>query len=222
MMSNMIEKKDRKQITKDWLMFFPEFCEYKAMHILRRNGPFLCGIHLQTYSSNEYYDVIFHIQNLMVHFPVIYFGTPTFLLNDKGAKEGISLVRHREGIEDITHRLKKEIKLLDSQLIELDDLVAYINKSVEQSVIYPDDSLRDTILSLFWFGKKDKAEKELMRAKEFIGTWPENVTRRFNGVEGWEKQVRELMNRDLLQKTVEQEIIKHKLEKYQDYGFIEK
>lgn len=216
----MIEKKDRKQITKDWLMFFPEFCEYKTMHILRRNGPFLCGIHLQTYSSNEYYDVIFHIQNLMVHFPVIYFGTPSFLLNDKGAKEGISLVRHREEIEDITLRLKKEIKLLDSQQIELDDLVAYINKSVEQSAIYPDDSLRDTTLSLFWFGKKDKAEKELMRAKELIGTWPENVTRRFNGVEGWEKQVRELMNMDVLNATIENQLQKFKLDKLTDYRLV--
>lgn len=216
----MIEKKDRKQITKDWLMFFPEFCEYKTMHILRRNGPFLCGIHLQTYSSNEYYDVIFHIQNLMVHFPVVYFGSPSFLLNDKGAKEGISLVRHREEIEDITLRLKKEIKLLDSQQIELDDLVAYINKSVEQSAIYPDDSLRDTILSLFWFGKKDKAEKELMHAKELIGTWPENVTRRFNGVEGWEKQVRELMNMDVLNATIENQLQKFKLDKLTDYRLV--
>lgn len=216
----MIEKKDRKQITKDWLMFFPEFCEYKTMHILRRNGPFLCGIHLQTYSSNEYYDVIFHIQNLMVHFPVIYFGTPSFLLNAKGAKEGISLVRHREEIEDITLRLKKEIKLLDSQQIELDDLIAYIHKSVKQSAIYPDDSLRDTILSLFWFGKKDKAEKELMRAKELIGTWPENVTQRFNGVEGWEKQVRELMNMDVLNATIENQLHKFKLDKLTDYRLV--
>jgi len=93
-MNITIEKKDRKQITKDWLSLFPDFSEYKPMHLIRRNGVFLCGIYLQTHSGNWDYEPIFHIHNLMIDFPVVSLGSTTYLLNKKGAKDRACLSRY--------------------------------------------------------------------------------------------------------------------------------
>lgn len=218
-----MDSKDKRKITKDWESFFPDFKRHAIMHIIRRNGPFFCGISLRTTSAKKDYQPEFHVTNQMVQG----YGTKLltalgYAVNSRGIKDYVVFARNEKEWTISAERLKQHIKLLQQPVIELNDLVSYIKSVAYREYSWEFAALRDIVLAYFWFDKKDKAEKELIRAKEFIATWPENATRRFNGAEGWEKQVRELMNRDLLQKTVEEEIIKHKLEKYQDYGFIEK
>jgi hypothetical protein len=41
------------------------------------------------------------------------------------------------------------------------------------------------------------------------------------GAEGWEQQVRQLMNMDTLKANVEMQLSKYKLEKFTDYKFDE-
>ena len=197
-MNSIIEKKDRKQITKDWLSFFTGFNEYKPMHLIRRNGAFLCGIYLQTHSGNWDYEIIFHIHNLMVDFPVISLGSDTFLLNHKGARDGVTLFQHKESFRNYAERLKQQIPLLQKDVISCDELVAYIKRTVDNSIGYPAESLRDIVLALFKCGKITEAEQEIANAKRIISQWDDDATQRFGGVSGWEKQVRELMNMDIL------------------------
>lgn len=123
----MIEKLNKNKITTDWLNFFPDFVKYKPMHLIRRNGAFLCGIYLQTHSGNWDYEMIFHIHNLMVDFPVISLGSDTFLLNHKGARDGVSFLQHKESFRKYAERLKQQIPLLQKDVISCDELVAYIN-----------------------------------------------------------------------------------------------
>lgn len=219
-MSNVIEKKDRKQITKDWLSFFAGFSEYKPMHLIRRNGAFLCGIHLQTHSGNWDYEIIFHVYNLMVDFPVISLNSDTFLLNHKGAKDGVTLFQHKDNFNSYTERLKQQISLLQKDTISCNELVAYIKETVNNSISYPAESLRDIVLALFWCGKLEDVEKEIANSREIISQWDNAATQRFGGVDGWEKQVRGLMNMDTLSANLEKQIQKYKLENFTDSGLL--
>lgn len=219
-MNSIIEKKDRKQITKDWLSFFTGFNEYKPMHLIRRNGAFLCGIYLQTHSGNWDYEIIFHIYNLMVDFPVISLSSDTFLLNHKRAREGVTLFQHKEGFSNYAERLKQQIPLLQKDIISCNELVTYIKKTVNNSIGYPAESLRDIVLALFKCGKITEAEQEIANAKRIISQWDDDATQRFGGVIGWEKQVRELMNMDILNTTIEKQLQKFKLDKFTDYQLI--
>lgn len=219
-MNSIIEKKDRKQITKDWLSFFTGFNEYNPMHLIRRNGAFLCGIYLQTHSGNWDYEIIFHIHNLMVDFPVISLGSDTFLLNHKGARDGVTLFQHKESFSNYAERLKQQIPLLQKDVISCDELVAYIKRTVDNSIGYPAESLRDIVLALFKCGKITEAEQEIANAKRIISQWDDDATQRFGGVSGWEKQVRELMNMDILNTTMEKQLQKFKLDKLTDFQLV--
>jgi hypothetical protein len=70
------------------------------MRLIRRNGAFLCGILLERYSSNTYYKPIFHIHNLMINDDSLSMslGAVTYLLNNKGASDSVSLFQHKENL----------------------------------------------------------------------------------------------------------------------------
>jgi len=219
-MNDKITTKDKRQITKDWLSFFPSFREYKPMWIIRRNDVFLCGIHLQRHSGNVDYEPIFHIYNLMVDFPVISFGAASYLLNQKGARDSVTLSQHKENFKSYTERLQQQVSLLQKDTISCDELVSYIKIASNNSFGCPAESLRNIVLTLFWFGRTAEAEQEVENSKKIISQWDNASTERFWGVQGWEKQVRGLMNIDTLNSTIEYQLKKYKLENFQDFQLI--
>ena len=78
------------------------------------------------------------------------------------------------------------------------------------------------ILLLFYYGKVDKAEKELENALSIISRWDNSTWLiRFLGVKGWERKMRNLMNKDTLQENINKEIVKYKLEEFIDYRLID-
>lgn len=89
--------------------------------------------------------------------------------------------------------------------------------TVNNSINYPAEDLRDIVLALFWSGKVEDAEKEIVNGKRIISQWTESAKQRFNGENGWEQQVRLLMNMDALKATVEKQVQKFKLEKLIDF-----
>lgn len=216
----MIEKLNKNRITTDWLNLFPDFVKYKTMHLIRRNGAFLCGIYLQTHSGNWDYEVIFHIHNLMVDFPVISLSSDTFLLNHKGARDGVTPVQHKEGFSNYAERLKQRIPLLQKEIISCNELVTYIKNAANNSIGYPAESLRDIVLALFKCGKGTEAEQEIANARRIISQWDDDATQRFGGVIGWEKEVRKLMNMDILNATIGNQLQKFKLDNLTDYQLV--
>jgi hypothetical protein len=218
-----IEAKDKRQITKDWLSFFPEFREYKPMHLIRRNGAFLCGILLERYSSNTYYKPIFHIHNLMIdddNSSSMSLGAVTNLLNRKGARDSVTLLQHKTDFYSYAERLKQQVSLLQKNTLGCDELVSYIKTQREHFFDYQVYDFQNIILALFWCGKVAEAEKELKNASKIISQWPESTwVIRHLGAEGWEQQARQLMNMETLKANVEKQIEKYKLEKFTDYKF---
>jgi hypothetical protein len=219
-MENVIRRNDRKKITKDWIEIFPDFIQYKPMHLLRRNGPFLCGIHLQTYTSNIDYEPIFHIHNLMAEFPVIYLGTSTSLLNAKNAKDRVNLTKHQNDLKAITERFKQQCKLLQKRSLSLIELISYADQFLQKDVGFDYYTLRDIVLAFIWCDQVDQATSRMLSYKKIISTWPDAAKNRFGGETGWEKQILESMDKSKLQKVVSVELQKHGLNDLPDHGFV--
>ena len=80
--------------------------------------------------------------------------------------------------------------------------------------------MRDIVLALFKCGKITEAEQEIANGKRIISQWDDYATQRFGGVIGWEKQVRVLMNMDILNTTMEKQLQKFKLDKLTDFQLV--
>jgi hypothetical protein len=223
-----IDAKDKRQITKDWLSVFTAFKEYKPMWIIRRNGPFLCGIFLQRNSSNIDYKPLFHVYNLMVDFPVISLNANMYLLNHKMARDSVTLLQHQESFNSYAERLKQQVSLLQKDALTCNELVSHIKKIAQNSYLFENPALssdawaarlfQGIVLTLFWFGRTAEAEQEIENAKKIISGWDDNVwVIKELGVDGWERQTRRLMNMDTLRVNVETQIQKYKLNGLIDY-----
>ncbi|MCD7972854.1 MAG: hypothetical protein LUG18_09355 [Candidatus Azobacteroides sp.] len=217
LINKKIETKDKRRIAKDWLSVFNGFYPYKPMHFVRRNGPFLCGILLERHSGNLDYEPTFHVHNLMVDFPVVSLGSATYLLNPKGVKDRITLYQHSECFNRYVERFKEQTPLLQENKVNCKNLISHFQKVIDTSLSYPADSLKDWVLALFWCGEMEEAEKAIAYGKKIISQWPEGAKSRFNGEDGWEQQIRRLMNKGMLQDTVEKELAKFKLSNIVDY-----
>lgn len=62
--------------------------------------------------------------------------------------------------------MKQQIPLLQKDVISCDELVAYIKRTVDNSIGYPAESLRDIVLALFKCGNITEAEQEIANGKE--------------------------------------------------------
>ena len=95
-------------------------------------------------------------------------------------------------------------------------------KKQESYKYYSSYEFEIIILLLFYYGKVDKAEKELENALSIISRWDNSTWLiRFLGVKGWERKMRNLMNKDTLQENINKEIVKYKLEEFIDYRLID-
>ncbi len=209
-------RKDKKKITEDWASEFPDFTIYKPMHLIRRNGPFLCGLHFATYSSNDSYKVIFHIHSLMTEFPVITLGISTYLTNKRNAEESITLQWHQNHFKSIAEIIRQKITLLQKSNLKLEDLSEYIENNMFDWELSAFESL---ILMHFKFGESEKAFDKLTLYKNKISNWPEDVKKRINE-STWKEDLILLMNNEKLDKTVYSELEKFNLLHIKDYGLI--
>ncbi|RYJ38579.1 hypothetical protein NU08_2556 [Flavobacterium anhuiense] len=209
-------RKDKKKITEDWASEFPDFTIYKPMHLIRRNGPFLCGLHFATYSNNDSYEVIFHIHSLMTEFPIISLGVNNSLTNKHNVSESITLQWHHNHFKSISERMRQKITLLQKSNLKLEDLSEYIENNMSDWELYAFESL---ILLYFKLGKSKKAFDELTFYKNKISDWPENIKTKFNE-STWKEDLILLMNHEKLDQTINSELEKFKLSEIKDFGII--
>ena len=67
-----------------------------------------------------------------------------------------------------------------------------------KNAFYDKTTLTDIVLLNYYCGNDEQAEIEIEKGKKIILDWPERVTIDYGSAKGWEKQVRELMNMDIL------------------------
>ena len=217
-----LDRKSQNVISKDWLSEFPDFKQYKPMLLIRRNGPVLCGFDLRTTSSKEDYEPTFFIHGLMIEAaPVMSMGSVFTSLTDKGARDYVRICSHEKDFRDASLRIKKSISPLQKASLSLYELIEFIKKQ-ESYKYYSSYEFEIIILLLFYYGKVDKAEKELENALSIISRWDNSTWLiRFLGVKGWDRKMRNLMNKDTLQENINKEIVKYKLEEFIDYRLID-
>lgn len=215
----MIEKLNKNKITTDWLQLFPDFIKYKTMHIIKRNGCFLSGLQFESLSSQRY-RVCFHLYNLMVDLdiPTIPLISATYLLNKKGAINSFSMQEHEGNLKSIVNELYNQVPILTKKQLMNSDLITYMNGI--KNIFYDKTTLTDIVLLNYYCGNNEQAENEIEKGKKIISGWPERVTIDYGSAKGWEKEVRELMNMELLSATIERQLQKFKLDKIADYQLI--
>jgi hypothetical protein len=221
-MKKTIEAKEKTRITNDWLSAFPDYKKYKPMWLIKRNGPFLFGINLELHSGKWDYQPVFHMHNLMVDFPHISICSGTNLKTAKNTNDMITVLRHENEFELLANLFKSQIPLMAAGDIRSHDLIAYIKGFVRDDIGYPFYSLMDIVLALFWYGYQTECEQELENMKKVFASWPDGVLwkRELIDENGLERYLHGLMNRELLERTVLEQISKLKLEKFTDYGLI--
>ena len=99
--------------------------------------------------------------------------------------DGIEINKlNKESFRKYAERLKQQIPLLQKDVISCDELVAYIKRTVDNSIGYPAESLRDIVLALFKCGNITEAEQEIANGKRIISQWDDYATQHFGGMIG--------------------------------------
>lgn len=214
----MNEKLNKRKIEKEWLKVFSDFAKYRPMNYVKRKGSFLIGIYLQPILSSKRYRVCFYAYNLMVdlEIPTVPLTSSIELKNKKGATNSFSMQEHNNSFEKIVEDLKNQVPLLQKEDFSYQELASYMKSVVDE--MNGETTLRDVVLLNYWCGNTEQAEKEIKNGKEIISKWTERVTKSFGGAENWENQVRSLMNKDTLSKTISEQLQKYELENFEDYG----
>ncbi len=125
--------------------------------------------------------------------------------------------RHNNNFEEIITELKRQVPLLQKDELNSQDLIQYMKGAIVNG-LNPEDTMKDIILLHYWCGNEEQALKELEDSIKIISKWEERLTKDFGGVDAWEKQVRNLMNRDILTNNIDKQLNKFGLEKLKDYG----
>jgi len=219
-------KKIKREITRDWNNCFPEFQEHVPMQLIRKNGPFLCGICLDLDSGNDSYRVVFHVHNLMIEFPGISLSANMTIRNSKGATDRFSYLRHSQEHIELAFRLRNECVLLQQNTLDVDDLVNYLEnvsivpvRNQECNNPWGEYVYKDIVLAHYWCGNIEKAKSLLQTFKLKLQKWPPYALNRVGGIGGWEESLHGLMDIGKLQETVQAEIVRHSLQEFKDYGF---
>lgn len=212
--------KMKKVVTKDWEGMFPSLRTLKPTRLIRRNGPLLVGICLESGSDPEAYTPIAHFHNLCESFSTISLGLAGRVLNYKGLPVSIKVKNHTELYEEYANKVKWEFPYTVKNNIDFNEFVIATQKYITgRTIPFQHAPYSDIITIAAYLGKKDYAIEALENFSAIISEWPERAFNIIGSVEKWRNGLVELVNNaEQLHKTVEQEIIKHKLEGVVDNG----
>lgn len=217
---NTLTAAEKKRIQSDWEKYLTTYDKYKPLHLLKRNGPVLSGVYLKPVYGGAHYVPVFHTHSMLSVFPAVTLSTPHVLVNKKGVDDSISFQRHSENVQDIFARFKEQCPIALSEEISFGLLNDLYEHDINTSLIYPELTMRNHVLLVFWFGYAEKSLLLLSHYKEMIKRWPDDAKRRFNGDDAWEKDVRSQLDMARLQNTVNDELVKFKLTHIKDCGLL--
>ncbi len=200
---------DKKQITKDWQVLFPDLGIYKPMHLLNRLGPILVGIALEVGSGNSYYKPSFHVHNLCRQFPVV----SLTLIADLG-KGYVEPSWHEKKHKDLATIMMEKARIPFSGDVSIENVMKayedyFKNPYVGQWVEY-----EDYALICGWSGNSSKIDHALNIVKSSLKLWPEErYFKHLGGFDNWfaslEKRV---MDKNMICNIVESQIKELKVE----------
>lgn len=122
----------RRRVTTNWASRFPGFDVWKPMRLLRRIGPVLQGISLDSTTSGDDYFPSAHVHALTREFPVVSLGMNQRLVGATGVQERVSFARHDDEYRDAAERLRGQSRLSLDEPPTIEEIVAaYHGHAVE-------------------------------------------------------------------------------------------
>ncbi|VEJ57113.1 hypothetical protein [Pragia fontium] len=219
-MNNILSQKEKKIIFNDWRSNLKVYTPNKPMHLLKRNGPILTGIYFRIVYGKQHYSPEFHTHSLFCSFPVITSTSTVQLKNNKGAIESFSFFEHEKNFDSIIERFKGMSQIISEGEISCSQLIEIYEHAFHNpcATPYQFQLLMDHVLVLWWCEKFELAEEKLEQYKPIIKKWElEGVNIKYND---WLSKIESLMNKNIMEKIIEEEVNKFKLIELKDYGLI--
>jgi hypothetical protein len=205
----------KKEITSDWGKLFPSLGVYKPMWLLKRHGPLLMGIVLDRTRSNEVYLPKFHVHNLLTPSPAILLSLVYPVPDTRQPKlpRQIKVLRHKEEHQAAGVYLKEVVPDLEMPILTWRRLVQLHGDFIRQRRDYAvakfcTGVFRDVILLAHWCGHEDYAQHCQTEALQLMKNWNPTVD-----VAAWQTAIADQLDRSRMQRTLDAEIAKHKLER---------
>lgn len=204
-----------RKITEDWRLLFPSLREYEPLRLLRRNGAMLFGICLDRRSLESIYVPTAHVHCLLRPFEMI---TLTACVQE----EPIRVASHERLHREIAQRLARKCPALNGASVSLDEVLGIYESHIRSGAPdskYPLFMFEEMIL-LRGLRDAGEAREYLSSYSRVVGSWPEYVLgNKGLTVEVWRKRVEDALAGDL-EGVVEQELRRHGLEGWEDYGLV--
>ena len=205
----------KKLITSDWSNLFPSLGVYKPMWLLKRHGPLLMGLLLERTRSNDVYLPCFHVHNLLVPSSTITLSLVYPVPNPRHPKlaRQIKVLRHKDEYLEAAAFLKEVVPDLGNPMLTWQRLVCLHGDFIRQRRDYAVAKFcaglfRDVILLAHWCGHEDYAKCCQEEALQLMKSWSPPVD-----IAAWQTALNGQLNRSNLQRNLDAEISKHKLEK---------
>lgn len=205
----------RKQILKDWRVYFPNLTIDSPACLTRRVGPLLIFLGFDVKSGREYYYPGVGVHNLCVPLD---FMTATLSIDLRtlrtNAPDSISVLGHEEGrYIEATERMRKQSPLPLEGPISLSMIVnaykEYTNSKRPKSI----GLVQDPALIAAWAGQEKLAKECLDWGYKEFATWPERSHERRGGLEVWLKGMQEkISSPEKLRAIAEEQAIFHKVD----------
>lgn len=204
----------KREITNDWARSFPSLGVYKTMWLIKRHGPFLMGVVLDRTRENDVYLPRFHVHNLLAPSPAILlslvYSVPD--LRHPQLSMEIKVQRHNAEYPAAVAFLKSAMGDLESPVLTWRRLVElhcdFIRQRRDYAVAkFCTSVFRDVILLAHWCGHSDYAYHCEKEAVHLMKRWNPPVD-----IASWQNSLTSLIDRGTMQRTLDSELSKHKLQ----------
>jgi hypothetical protein len=134
----------------------------------------------------------------------------------------VKVDKHPESYEQFVAKIKKDYPYTNKKDMDFNDLsLATIKYFSSRTYPFQHDPYNEIVTISAYLGKLDYAIEALDNFTAAISEWPDGPNSIFGSVAKWRAGLLALINNsDKLRENVEQELIKHKLTDFPDYGLI--
>ncbi len=203
--------KDKRIITNDWNEYFKSLKRFKILALKNRVGPLVVGIWLKMGRLGACYKPVYTVHGLCRETPYAD-GALTLTLGLEGRR--ISPQEHNAVYIQEAQELKKKAYIPIEGDVRIDEVIDGYKRFFKTPFKSGYREYQDFVLICGLTRERKRIEEALNFVYNELKTWEDW---RFGGPDGFENMFKNLEQRvwdpDELERVVESEIIKHKLEK---------
>ncbi len=218
-----LTKKVKREITEDWRAQFPSLEVFCPMHLLRRCGPVLHGICLESDSGNASYLPTAHIHCLCKPFPIISLLLSQRLLTQSGRSDDrIRAEFHASRLGDAAERLRHQSLLPLDGPLSLKGIVSACERyrtMGKADSAFPIHYFETIVLLHVWAGDYAQATDRLSAYATEMATWHPEIMEREGGLRRWHEKLRHRIEaKQAIHDVVAAQVAEHGLGALKDHG----